>query len=772
MPLDPANNLAETELTASVSDTATTLPVADASVFPDADTEGAFNVLVWDANANINPSDAPDAEFVRVTATDTTADELTVQRGQEDTPASAKASGSTVTDTWSVKDRDDIDAGIAGKADDPHGSESHSSEVVHEGEDAAFGETTHDSVSTEKASIGSITSNLGEIERDTVAQWSGAVGPDGVVRDENGTLNGQAGRFAKWIWFVKPRAIQKNGVTYIGYNGGVTGRQNVVMSYDHNTGSVETTVLHDSFSSDDHVNPSLLFRDDGRLVCFWTRHNGDTIYYRISDNEEDVSSFGPRQEISQTDVTYTQPFQLTDATDNPIRLHFRERDTIGGDGHLHYRESIDGGDSWSDDQRLVETSSGHYGIYFVICRNDAEGLLHYFCTDAHGAQGGKKQDVRHMQYDESLDEYQRADGTTIGASADAPFSFDELEIVYETDASGNHSAWVWDCGLDAVDNNGEPAVVFSTFPTSEDHKYHISLWSSTHDEWFQTKIADAGGSIEEKNQEPYYSAGISMARDNARLVYTATQKNGVSQLSEHRVDSLANDRLSKTIVSQSTDHKITNTRPVNPIGGLESDVPVLWMSGGYPDAQTPSTALRGVPGLVPGSLSDLNEDDVVTLGTDPLQQRQFSEGLSISAGFKTGSSIGATQDIFNALNFITLQISRTGTGTIDFGLYDGSSNPVVTWGDVESHTEYFVEGKWDGTVMELWVDGELKDSTSFDGPIALDERTSNWSLNRNHEMGASSSNHWRGEELGHYRLLRRATTDDESRLLADLFGTY
>ena len=151
MPLDPANNLAETELTASVSDTATTLPVADASVFPDADTEGAFNVLVWDANANINPSDAPDTEFVRVTSVDTTADELTVQRGQEDTPASAKASGSTVTDTWSVKDRDDIESGIAAKADDPHGSESHSSEVVHEGEDAAFGDTTHDSVSAEEA---------------------------------------------------------------------------------------------------------------------------------------------------------------------------------------------------------------------------------------------------------------------------------------------------------------------------------------------------------------------------------------------------------------------------------------------------------------------------------------------------------------------------------------------------------------------------------------------------------------------------------------------
>ena len=134
MPLDPANNLAETELIESVSDTATTLPVADASVFPDADSEGAFNVLVWDSETNINPSDAPDAEFVRVTDVDTTADELTVERGQEDTPASAKESGSTVADTWSVKDRDDIDSALNAKADDPHGNEAHTSTFAVDGD--------------------------------------------------------------------------------------------------------------------------------------------------------------------------------------------------------------------------------------------------------------------------------------------------------------------------------------------------------------------------------------------------------------------------------------------------------------------------------------------------------------------------------------------------------------------------------------------------------------------------------------------------------------
>ena len=48
-----------------------------------------------------------------------------------------------------VPSQSDVDA----KADDPHSSESHSSEVVHEGEDAAFGDTTHDSLNTDEASI-------------------------------------------------------------------------------------------------------------------------------------------------------------------------------------------------------------------------------------------------------------------------------------------------------------------------------------------------------------------------------------------------------------------------------------------------------------------------------------------------------------------------------------------------------------------------------------------------------------------------------------------
>ena len=88
---------------------------------------------------------------------------------------------------------------IAGgaKADDPHGSESHSSEVVHEGEDAAFGDTTHDSLNTDEASINGPldaaavsaddlnTADLENADADTVptAQGDGTLAMERAGRD-------------------------------------------------------------------------------------------------------------------------------------------------------------------------------------------------------------------------------------------------------------------------------------------------------------------------------------------------------------------------------------------------------------------------------------------------------------------------------------------------------------------------------------------------------------------------------------------------------------
>lgn len=104
MALDQAANFVVDELQSSVSDTATTLSVADASQFPDP-ANGEFNLVVFDAT---RPSKDPDVEVVRVTGRDTTNDELTVTRGKETTTAASHASGTAVELSYTAKFRDDI----------------------------------------------------------------------------------------------------------------------------------------------------------------------------------------------------------------------------------------------------------------------------------------------------------------------------------------------------------------------------------------------------------------------------------------------------------------------------------------------------------------------------------------------------------------------------------------------------------------------------------------------------------------------------------------
>jgi hypothetical protein len=606
-----------------------------------------------------------------------------------------------------------------------------------------------------------LNANLGSIDRDALWHYTGAVGREGALRNAGNGEGGTVGTFAKWIWFVSPIAIHLNNKTYVGYNGGVTGEDNVVLSRDHNDNSIVKTTLASEVSSDDHVNPAVFARNDGYILCFWTGHNGGTIYYKVSSNPEDISSFGPEQTLPQTSVTYPQPVQMSSQTNSPIRLHYRERAGTG-DGHLYFRESTDGGGTFSSQQRLVSAPTGHYGIYFKTVRGSANGRVHYFCSDAHGVTDQPKRDVAYCYYSEANDAYYDATDTQIAAPADLPMSFSELETVYDSSATGN-DAWVWDCG---VDSNGDVGVAYATFPTSNDHEYHVSVNSGG---WYDQKIAEGGESIEKGNSEGYYSAGISMDAEDPRNIAAATYESGRSEIAQYRLASFSDNLINKTDVFRSED--IKHYRPVVPDGGWGTDMPVVWLSGSYPDKTQSASALRGVPNTTPQSLDGLETDHVTSLGTNVLETNHFSDGISLSAVVTTGNDVDSFQTIFSAENAITLELNRLGTtGSFAFALYDGSGSTVVEGGTAESNTTYLVEGKWDPNTatMELWVDGKQIDSAAYSGPVAVSDLLRNWTLNRHSSMGSSSPPNaakWLGDGIKDYRLLLRPTTDDESKTL-------
>ena len=96
MVLDAVSNFVRGNTDAEVGTSDTTVSVADASIFPDPETDGEFNVVIWDAENFPRPDQDVDVEILRVTARNTTTDELTVTRGQEMTSAAAHPEGSAI----------------------------------------------------------------------------------------------------------------------------------------------------------------------------------------------------------------------------------------------------------------------------------------------------------------------------------------------------------------------------------------------------------------------------------------------------------------------------------------------------------------------------------------------------------------------------------------------------------------------------------------------------------------------------------------------------
>jgi len=87
MALDPIKNFAKVTVSAGYDSAATsiTLNSGDGNKLPDPATDGAFNLVWWNATDYPDPSDDPNVEIVRVTAK--SGDTLTITRGQEGTSA-------------------------------------------------------------------------------------------------------------------------------------------------------------------------------------------------------------------------------------------------------------------------------------------------------------------------------------------------------------------------------------------------------------------------------------------------------------------------------------------------------------------------------------------------------------------------------------------------------------------------------------------------------------------------------------------------------------
>ena len=374
-----------------------------------------------------------------------------------------------------------------------------------------------------------------------------------------------------WSWFGDPRAVTHDGRTYVGWvdqQGDVK-----VSSYDHATGDRVTAVLQARLNQDDHANPSVQVRPDGRLVVYYSRHVGPTMHYRVSSQPEDVTSWGAPQTVPRT-----RPASADTRTRTRSRLADESATYLfwrGGNYNPTFSIQNDGETSWSPARTLI-TMPGERPSRSTT--RAAATRSTWLTRTPTRTSSEREHLLRACQGGED-----RARGRPADRLARRPDHPGEGDLVYD----GPEQAWVHDV---AADSAGNPVIVFASFPTAADHRYHYARWTGSA--WDVHQITPAGGTFREDGGSPDYSGGITLDHEDPSRVYLSRQVGaGAWQVETWTTPDGGTSWSSQALTSSGK-----NVRPVSPRGmaAFGGDMSVIWMNGSYPSYVTYDTDIHAL----------------------------------------------------------------------------------------------------------------------------------------------------------------------------------
>ncbi|MDR1808945.1 MAG: BNR-4 repeat-containing protein [Prevotella sp.] len=371
-----------------------------------------------------------------------------------------------------------------------------------------------------------------------------------------------------WCWFADPRALYYNGTQEQTYFCWVnTAGDILVASYNHATGIFKQNVLHAAFQNDDHANPTLFIRKDGRIIVFYSKHENSVVCYRISTRPEDVESFTVEKNFGNK-TTYPNPFQIGD----DIVVFYRGQDNW----HPTYAVSHDNGETWQAPQSFIVRGGAR--PYARYCQGPDEAV-HIAFTTGHPRNEAQNK-IFYVCYKNGA--FYRADGSKIKdyTGSDTALDIDAAEAETVYNGSDDGKGWIWDIALDAA---GRPVLVYASFPDDNNHHYHYARWTGTAWEnhfmvnsgkWFPQTPA---GTTE---PEPNYSGGIYLDHSNPSIVYLSKQVNGVFEIYKYTTADGGNTWVAEAI-TENTPAGLLNVRPIVPQNHKPGYFDVVWMRGTY-----------------------------------------------------------------------------------------------------------------------------------------------------------------------------------------------
>jgi BNR repeat-containing family member/PKD domain/Concanavalin A-like lectin/glucanases superfamily len=431
-----------------------------------------------------------------------------------------------------------------------------------------------------------------------------------------------------WSWFGDPRAVTHDGRTYVGW----VDRQGDVMvsSYDHATGERVTAVLQARLQQDDHANPSLHVRPDGRLVVFYSRHVGPAMHYRVSTQPGDVTAWEPPRTVP-TNTTgirgYTYPNPIPLADEATTYLFWR-----GGNYNPTFSTQADGSGSWSPARTLIRMPGERPYTKYASSGGDT---IHVAYTNAHPQEFG---DVNVYYARVREGRIERAGGQRAGTLAE-PIAPADGDLVFDPP----QPAWVHDV---AADPDGDPVIVLASFPAVGDHRYHYARWTGS--EWEVHEITAAGGSFRGDGGSPYYSGGLTLDHEDPSRVYLSRQVGPGSWHAEVWTTADGGESWSSQSLTPGSAER--NVRPVSPRGWTPfgGDLGVVWMRGGYQSYVDYQTSIAGLAADGANAAPIADAEPSVRSGPAPLEVRfdgsisRDPDGSVASRQWDFGDGTGAT----------------------------------------------------------------------------------------------------------------------------------
>jgi len=381
---------------------------------------------------------------------------------------------------------------------------------------------------------------------------------------------------AAWCWFADPRAVYYKSIHERSYFGYINSKGDVVISArDEKTKAVQTFILHEKLQVDDHNVPSILFLPDGKMLAFYTHHNG-SFFMRKSKNAEDITEWEEEQifkfGMENRRICYSHPAMLS-KENNRIYMFFRSSPAKGGswkDYGQYFSYSDDLGKTWSNAQYLLDMSQINNPMYMKVS-TDNRSRIDFLFTDGHPKIGAAS--VYHMYYEEGR--FHQTSGKDIGKTADLPLQLSKIDKIYDVTKTGV-KAWIWDI---ALDKNKKPIVAYSQYPTVKDHIYHYARWDGK--KWIDHELLNSGGYITAPEKsgkvlEEHYSGGIVLDHERPENVYLSREVNNVFEI-EHWVLKGSQWKRSKITENSAKD----NVRPYVIAHYPGKNPLVFWMSGTY-----------------------------------------------------------------------------------------------------------------------------------------------------------------------------------------------